>query len=105
MSSYKDGSSMDSPTGRDGDLEAQLEVAPPSAPLSDTTGVEYTVPTHKKMVALGGYFLLSLGLTIQSKMILGKVCERDGGEQLDGRLLTRLQSSPSPISLQQCTLA
>jgi len=70
MSSYKDGSSLNSPTG--GDVEAQRNNAP-SQPTSDTTGVEYTVPTHKKMVALGGYFLLSLGLTIQSKMILGKV--------------------------------
>lgn len=71
-SSYKDGSSANSPIG-DGDLEAQQD-APPIPTLSDTTGVEYSVPTHKKMVALGGYFLLSLGLTLQSKMILGKVC-------------------------------
>ena len=65
---------MNSPTGgRDGDVEAQRNAPSQRAPTSDTTGVEYTVPTHKKMVALGSYFLLSLGLTIQSKMILGKV--------------------------------
>lgn len=79
-SSYKDGSSLNSPTGEGNgsgsgnrDLEAQRN-PPPIPILSDTTGVEYAIPTHKKMVALGGYFLLSLGLTLQSKMILGKVC-------------------------------
>ena len=75
IANYKDNfSSMTSPIARDGDVEAQRHDRPQQiAPAGDTSGVEYTVPTHKKLIALSFYFFLSLGLTIQSKMLLGKV--------------------------------
>jgi hypothetical protein len=59
---------MSSPTVQNVDVEAQTQ-----ATKATDAGVEYTVPTHKKLIALSGYFFLSLGLTLQSKMLLGKV--------------------------------
>jgi hypothetical protein len=73
MSSYKDNfSTLNTPTGRDGDLEAQRDAPPPPQATVGDAGMEYTIPTHTKLMALGGYFLLSLVLTLQSKMLLGK---------------------------------
>ena len=72
MSASKDGSNpLSNPTRGVGDLEAQEELPQQNAPKDK--GLEYTIPTHTKLVALAGYFLLSLALTLQSKMILGKV--------------------------------
>ena len=71
MSNYKDSfSAVNSPALRDGDVEAQRAR---EASKQTDAGVEYTVPTAKKLIALSFYFFLSLALTIQSKMLLGKV--------------------------------
>jgi hypothetical protein len=51
------------------DLESQS-----TTPNESSNAVEYDVSMTTKAVALILYFLLSLGLTIQSKMLLGKVC-------------------------------
>lgn len=36
---------------------------------------EHMVPTRKKLVALLGYFLCNVGLTLYNKAVLGKVCQ------------------------------
>ena len=50
------------------DLESQSET-----PKEASNAVEYSVSMTTKAISLVIYFLLSLGLTIQSKMLLGKV--------------------------------
>jgi hypothetical protein len=50
------------------DLESQSE-----APNEASNAVEYSVSMTTKAISLVIYFLLSLGLTIQSKVLLGKV--------------------------------
>jgi hypothetical protein len=50
------------------DLESQSET-----PNEASNAVEYSVSMTTKAISLVVYFLLSLGLTIQSKMLLGKV--------------------------------
>ncbi|KAH8812800.1 TPT-domain-containing protein [Xylogone sp. PMI_703] len=53
---------------RDSDVEAQKGSSTPAAGAT-----EYEVPLHQKLVALSFYFFLSLGLTLQSKIVLQKV--------------------------------
>lgn len=53
---------------RESDVEAQRHG--PSTPAAGA--VEYEVPLHQKLVALSFYFFLSLGLTLQSKIVLQK---------------------------------
>lgn len=60
------------------DLEAQKEenrLSPQVSPSaqSGSGAIEYEVSLHKKLVALAFYFFLSLGLTLQSKIVLQKV--------------------------------
>jgi hypothetical protein len=50
------------------DLESQSET-----PNEASNAVEYSVSMTSKAISLVIYFLLSLSLTIQSKMLLGKV--------------------------------
>ena len=50
------------------DLESQSKT-----PNEASNAVEYGVSMTTKAISLVLYFLLSLGLTIQSKMLLGKV--------------------------------
>jgi len=53
------------------DIEAQ---SPRIVKSAGTSGAEYEVATRTKLMYLGGYFLLNLGLTIYNKAILGSVC-------------------------------
>ena len=63
--------SSDAPLNKDGeDVEAQLVTPaqpPPAQPL------EYSTSTTKKLVFLGLYFFLSLGLTLSNKALMKKV--------------------------------
>ena len=63
--------SDDAPLNKDGeDVEAQLVTPaqqPPAQPL------EYSTSTTKKLVFLGLYFFLSLGLTLSNKALMKKV--------------------------------
>ena len=59
---------QESPMALYQDLESQSET-----PNEASTAVEYSVSMTTKAISLVVYFLLSLGLTIQSKMLLGKV--------------------------------
>jgi len=63
--------SSDAPLSKDdGDVEAQLVTPaqpPPAQPL------EYSTSTTKKLVFLGLYFFLSLGLTLSNKALMRKV--------------------------------
>lgn len=63
--------SSDAPLNKDdGDVEAQLVTPaqpPPAQPL------EYSTSTTKKLVFLGLYFFLSLGLTLSNKALMRKV--------------------------------
>lgn len=52
------------------DVEAQT---PSVAKSAATSGAEYEVPTRTKLIYLGGYFMLNLGLTIYNKAMLGSV--------------------------------
>ena len=112
MSAHIDTARSSSSPTRDGrDLEAQNETPQQQNAPSDK-GLEYTIPTHTKLIALGGYFLLSLALTLQSKMILGKVWEIWSSSRsliLDfgfgcGLADTGDTSLHSPICLPPCTL-
>lgn len=51
------------------DVEAQMPASKESTPAP----VEYTVSTTKKLVFLGLYFFLSLGLTLSNKAVMKKV--------------------------------
>lgn len=52
------------------DDEKQIVPPTPTAPEH-----EHTVPIRKKLVALLGYFLCNVGLTLYNKAVLGKVCQ------------------------------
>ena len=87
-----------------GDVEAQSPDRSMAAePEKTSVGIEYTVSLHKKLAALSFYFFLSLGLTIQSKMLLGKVRTLDlpaiEGTISDSDLSSRSHTS-SPHSTQ-----
>jgi len=63
------------------DVEQQLEghvleddEKPIVSPTPTAPEHEHTVPTRKKLVALLGYFLCNVGLTLYNKAVLGKVC-------------------------------
>jgi len=53
------------------DVEAQKFYEPkPAQPINH----EDTVATRKKLIALAGYFICNIGLTIYNKAVLGSVC-------------------------------
>jgi hypothetical protein len=78
-----DGDEHDSETAKllNGDAARELEdldylekgeiAAPAPAPQNH----EDTVPTRTKLIALAGYFLCNIGLTMYNKAILGSVCD------------------------------
>jgi len=53
------------------DIESQ---SPRTVKSAASSGAEYEVATRTKLIYLGGYFLLNLGLTIYNKAMLGSVC-------------------------------
>lgn len=63
------------------DVEQQIEEGrvlendekPTTLPTPAAPEHEHTVPTRKKLVALLGYFLCNVGLTLYNKAVLGKV--------------------------------
>jgi hypothetical protein len=67
-SSYDVDPEQEAQMARYQDLESQSET-----PNEASNAVEYSVSMTTKAISLVIYFLLSLGLTIQSKMLLGKV--------------------------------
>lgn len=61
--------SSDRPLKDENALEAQM----PSSNEPTPAPVEYTVSTSKKLIFLGLYFFLSLGLTLSNKAVMKKV--------------------------------
>jgi hypothetical protein len=56
-----------------GDIEAQLPSLMLSKGSPPPLALEYRVPAKKKLIYLGGYFLLNLTLTLYNKALLGNV--------------------------------
>ena len=50
-------------------IQGERNDAEPGAKVA----LEYTVPTTKKLMALGVYFLCNVGLTLYNKAVLGSV--------------------------------
>ena len=73
--------SKDERDERDMSLQSDLEKAEPPAPPPQNH--EDTVAIRDKLIALAGYFLCNIGLTIYNKAILGSV--------MTTRLLTQTQ--------------
>lgn len=72
-SSFDDSSSADSIAllERDINNSGDLEKGQPQEPAPAPINHEYTVPLRTKLIALAGYFLCNIGLTIYNKAILG----------------------------------
>jgi hypothetical protein len=55
------------------DLEAQQPILSTEKSSPSPLAMEYRVPARKKLLYLGGYFLLNLSLTLYNKALLGNV--------------------------------
>lgn len=71
-----------------GDLEAQAavkeSVTTTESASSQNVAAEYFVSTKVKLICLGLYFAMNLGLTIYNKAVLGSVCRSDDKASLAG---------------------
>jgi hypothetical protein len=67
---------MNSPDRLESDVEesdVEAQCVPTADRSAPSVAKEYRVSLQTKLVALSFYMFLSLGLTLQSKMLLGKV--------------------------------
>lgn len=98
IKSYRDDFASKGLLEGNGDIEAQRhDRSMVAEPEKTSAGIEYGVSLHKKLVALSFYFFLSLGLTIQSKVLLGKVRTLDL-PAIEGTISDSDLSSPSHTS-------